>query len=87
MSSAQIKEILKNQIDEADDRLLKMIYAMVDAYHESDTAFSYDEKGNPTSAKDMRKRLEGVVNNIKNGKGISLEELQKESEKWTKPTK
>lgn len=42
MSSAQIKAILKEQIDAADDRLLKIIHVMIDAYQTTDTAFSYD---------------------------------------------
>jgi len=87
MSSAQIKTILKNKIDEADDRLLNMIHAMVEAYHKSDEPFSYDTYGNPSSAAKLKEKLDQSVKDAKNGNYISLGDLKKESEEWTKPMK
>lgn len=87
MSSAQIKEELKKQIDEADDRLLKMIQAMMQVYLETDEAFSFDVYGNPTDAQQMKKELEEEVENAKKGKYIRLDDLKKKSEKWMKGTK
>lgn len=87
MSSAQIKEALKKQIEEADDRLLKMVHAMMQAYSETDDAFSFDEHGNPTDAQQMRKELEEEIEKGKEGKYIRLDDLKKKSEKWMKGTK
>jgi len=70
MSSAQIKKLLKEQIDDADDRLLKMIHAMVKAYQNTDDAFSFDSAGNPISANQMRKELEEEIGKAKDGKYI-----------------
>ena len=35
MSSSELREELKNLIEDADDRLLKIIYAVIQADHES----------------------------------------------------
>ena len=87
MSSAQIKAILKEQIDAADDRLLKIIHVMIDAYQTTDTAFSYDVDGISKSAAQMREELEVEVESAKKGKYIRLDDLKTKSEKWMKRTK
>ena len=88
MSTAQIREALKKQIEEADDRLLKMIYAMVEAYSDAnETAFGYDADGNPKTASEMRTELIKEVEDAKAGKYISLAQLKSRSEKWLKRSK
>jgi len=88
MSSTQIKELLKKRIEDADDRLLKMMHAFVEAYHESDDdAYAYDMEGNPISIAETKKEMKEGLEDVKNGNYITLEEIKKKSEQWMKRTK
>jgi len=89
MSTAQIKEALLKQIEEADERLLKMIYAMVEAYTESedDPVLGYDAHGTPKTAMEMKVDLKARLDSAKAGNYISLEQLKTRSEQWLKGTK
>lgn len=89
MSTAQIREALIKQLGEADDRLLKMMYAMVEAYleGEADQVVGYDSDGKAQYVNDLKKELGEEVKRAKEGKYISLEELHKQSDQWLKPSK
>ena len=89
MSVAQIRAALLKQIDQADERLLKMIHALVEAYSETeeDSVIGYDAHGNPKTATEMKAILKDELTDAKAGKYISLAELKSRSEKWLKGTK
>ncbi len=87
MSSTQIKELLKKRIEDADDRLLKMMHAFVEAYHESDDTYAYDMQGNPISIAQTKKEMKEGLEQAKNGKSSTLEDIKKKSEQWLKRTK
>jgi hypothetical protein len=88
MSTVQIRAALLKQIEEADERLLKMVYALVEAYLESDESIiGYDANGNPQIADVMKSELKKELENAKEGKYISLAQLKSRSEKWLKGTK
>jgi hypothetical protein len=89
MSTAQIKAALLKQIDEADERLLKMIYALVEAYSDTDevSVIGYDAHGNPTAAPELKASLKQELEDAKAGKYISLDQLKIRSEKWLNGTK
>ncbi len=89
MSTAQIKEILLKQIEDADERLLKMIYALVEAYTETgeEGVLGYDAHGNPKTASEMKAILKQELEDAKAGKYISLAQLKSRSEQWLKGTK
>ena len=89
MSRAQLKEVLLREIEEADDRLLKMIHALVEAYGSTDeeSIIGYDAHGNPKTAVEMKLSLKEELEKAKSGKYISLSQLKNRSEKWLKGTK
>ncbi len=89
MSSIALKESLLKKIEKADDRLLKMIYALVEAYTESEeeAIMGYDIHGNPKTVKEMRITLQKEAEDAKAGKHISLSQLKNRSEKWLNDTK
>jgi len=89
MSRAQLKEVLLKEIEDADERLLKMIHALVEAYGSTDeeSVIGYDTQGNPKTAKEMKVTLKEELEAAKSGKYISLSQLQSKSEKWLKGTK
>ena len=88
MSTTEIKEALKKHIDDADDRLLRMLIAMIEAYHEEeDPVISYDVHGNPRRASELRALLREQVEAGRRGEYISVDELEKRSKQWLKDTK
>ncbi|CAN5737001.1 hypothetical protein BH11BAC7_BH11BAC7_32470 [soil metagenome] len=67
MTALQIKKKVHDLVENADDRLLKMVYALMTEYESSYFEFTAEEK------KEIYKRSK----DIKSGKikGLSLEEL------------
>jgi hypothetical protein len=89
MSGTQLKDALKKHIDDADDRLLKMIMAMIEVYQEEedDPVISYDVFGNPRRASELRAILREQVEEGRKGKYITVDELDEKSKQWIKGTK
>ena len=89
MSKEQLKEALLLQIEEADERLLKMIYALVDAYtsSEEESVVGYDVNGKAKTVNEMKISLKEELEKAKAGKYITLSELKNKSEKWLKGSK
>ena len=88
MSVAEIREALKKHIDDADDRLLRMIIALIEAYHdEEDPIISYDVKGNPRRASELRALLREQVEAARKGRFITIDELDEKSKEWLSDTK
>lgn len=88
MSTAEIKAEILKQIESADDKLLRLVHAMIEAYNtDDDPIISYDVHGNPRTASELKAMLDQQVEEVRNGKFITLDELDEKSKKWTKPTK
>lgn len=88
MSSAEIKERVLEQLEEADDKLIRMIYAMMEAYlTDEDPIISYDVNGNPRRASELKTLLDKGVEEVRKGNYISVDELDEKSKQWIKPTK
>ena len=84
MSIQRIKETLHLRIEEADERLLKMMYAMSMAYHlssEKDNAKPYESK-QAMSHSSFIDELKNASQSIENGNFITLEDLEKEMSQW-----
>ena len=88
MSATQIKEAVIKHLENADDKLLKMIYAMIEVYQEEDDPIiSYDVSGNPRRASELRAILREQVEEGRKGNYITIEELDEKSKQWVKRTK
>lgn len=88
MSAAQIKEAVIKHLENADDKLLKMIYAIIEAYQEEDDpVISYDVAGNPRRASELKTILRKQVEEGRRGNYITVDELDEKSKKWIKRTK
>ena len=88
MSIAQIKKHLQERIDIADERLLKMMYVMMEAYYDdTEGEQAYDIQGKAQVASELRAELEQELAAAKTGKYIRLEALKQKSEKWLNNTK
>ena len=88
MSTAEIKEAVFKRLEEADDRLLMIVYAMIEAYQQDDDpVISYDVHGRPRRASELQSILDKEVDAVKKGKHITIDELDEKSKQWVKPTR
>jgi len=78
MGAVQIKEELYQYIEEADARLLKMLYAVAKEYTQDD----YTLPGKPMSKETLKKRIHAAKSRIKAGKFTTQEDLEKEMQEW-----
>jgi hypothetical protein len=78
MGAIQIKKELYNYIEEADERLLKMLYAVAKEYNQEE----YILPGEPMNEEDFKKRVVAAKSRISAGQYTTQEELEKEMKKW-----
>ncbi|MDL5514141.1 hypothetical protein QSE00_20165 [Arenibacter sp. M-2] len=82
MASSDLKQSVQNYIDTADNRLLKMIKALVENYHEEDQIVAYTVDGKPLTRKQYNQELVDAETEIQRGELTSVEDLEKESQNW-----
>ncbi|GBF21154.1 MULTISPECIES: hypothetical protein [Arenibacter] len=82
MVSSDLKQSVQNYIDTADNRLLKMIKALVESYHEEDQIVAYTVDGKPLTRKQYNQELVDAETEIQRGELTSVEDLEKESQNW-----
>lgn len=83
-----MKEVVLKQLEEADEKLLRMIHVMIEAYQrEDDPVISYDVHGNPRRASELQGILDKEVGEARKGNYISIDELDEKSKEWVKSTK
>jgi len=81
MGVAELKEELHNYIDHADERFLKMVYAMSREYKES-VVIGYNVDGTPITPKELVQRVTSASKRVKSGNFITQEDIEKEVENW-----
>lgn len=82
MASLDLKQSVQNYIDTADIRLLKMIKALVESYHEEDQIVAYTVDAKPLTRKQYNQELVDAETEIQRGELTSVEDLEKESQNW-----
>ena len=88
MGEVQLKETVMKQLEEADDKLIRMVYAIIAAYYDKeDPVISYDVHGNPRTASELRTLLIEQVEEGRKGNYISVDELDQKSKQWLKRTR
>jgi hypothetical protein len=82
MASAQLKTELHHLIDKVNDSsVLKAIQTLLKKQLQN-SAVGYDAKGKKISTKAFIRRIEKAETEVKAGKFVTIDELEKESEKW-----
>lgn len=81
MGVAELKKELHNYIDHADERFLKMVYAMSREY-KAPMVIGYNVDGTPITQKELAHRVTSASKRVKAGNFISQEEVEKEIENW-----
>ena len=81
MGVTELKEELHNYIDHADERFLKMVYAMSREYKAS-ILIGYNVDGTSITPKELAQRVTSASKRVKSGKFITQEDVEKEVENW-----
>ncbi len=81
MGALELKDSVLQYINSADERLLKVVKAVIESYQE-DEIVSYAVNGNPLTRNQYKIELTQAIEEINQGKFISQEDLEKESESW-----
>ena len=81
MGALELKDSVLQYINSADERLLKVVKAVIESYQE-DEIIAYTVNGNPLTRNQYKIELTEAIEEINQGKFISQEDLEKESESW-----
>lgn len=80
MNTTKIRKELHDYIDKSDDRVLRLMHAVVTAY-ESDEE-DYTIPGAPLDVEDYKTRIRKARERVKSGYYTTQEDLEKEMEQW-----
>ena len=80
MGLPELKDKIRNQLDLADERVLRIVSSVFDNY--LNEVVSYDSKGNPLTLSEYNNRVEEGLDDIKYNRIISKEDLSKEMQDW-----
>jgi hypothetical protein len=81
MGALELRESVLEYINTADERLLKVVKAVIESYQEEEiVAFSVE--GKPITRSEYKSQLAETKLEIEKGDYISQDDLEKESENW-----
>ena len=75
-AAEKIREILHHYIDQMDDRMLRVVHAMIEAYN--DEIVGSEPNGTLLKRSDLTNRALSSEEDIKEGRVIKLEDLEKD---------
>jgi hypothetical protein len=74
MSSTEMRKKAKKMLDEADDRMVRMVYTLLEADKEDDW---WDDL-----PKEVQASIDKAIAELDDGKGVSHEVVMKKYKKW-----
>ncbi|WP_445712211.1 hypothetical protein [Flavobacterium sp.] len=81
MGALDLKNDVLQYINKADDRLLRVIKAVMESYWEDETV-AYTIEGKSLSRTAYKNELKEALNEVKRGETTSQEDVEKEAENW-----
>lgn len=81
MGVHKIRKELHEYINHADERFLKMVYAMSKEYQRP-TVVGYNVDGSPITKENLIKRARAASKRVKSGDFIAHEEVEKKIDNW-----
>lgn len=81
MGVQKLRDELHEYINHADEKFLKMVYAMSKKHDQQDVV-GFDTNGIPISKNELVKRVKTASKRVKSGDFISQEEIEREIENW-----
>jgi len=79
MGVLELREELHSLINHADERFLKMVYAMSKKYKSPDIV-GYNPNSSPITQQELRNRVKAASKRVKSGDFLTQEEVEKELE-------
>lgn len=80
MGLPELKDKIRNQLDLADEKVLRIVSSVFDNY--LNEVVSYDAKGNPLTLIEYHNKVEEGLDDIKYNRITSKEDLREEMEDW-----
>ncbi len=81
MSAIALRKEVQQYLDHADERFLRMVYAMSKEY-ENSLVVGYTALGAQLTKTEIKERVKAASERVKSGDFIAHEELEKEVQKW-----
>jgi hypothetical protein len=81
MGALELRDSVLEYINTADERLLKVVKAVIESYQENDIV-AYTIDGMPLTRMAYKEDLQEAKAEIKRGEYITQEDLEKESNNW-----
>lgn len=81
MGALELRDSVLEYINTADERLLKVVKAVIESYQENDIV-AYTIDGKPLTRITYKEELQEAIAEIKKGEYTSQEDLEKESNNW-----
>jgi len=94
MGLPELKQKIQMQIENADERLLRIVSSVFDNYLNEDaiiettenvvseTIVAYDTTGKPLTLKQYNQEIDKGIDDFENGRFIPQEDLEKEIDSW-----
>jgi hypothetical protein len=81
MGIPELRKELLDYINQADEKFLKMVYAMSKEYRKS-AIVGHNVDGSPITKEDLVKRVKSASQRVKSGGFVSQEDVEEEVENW-----
>lgn len=81
MEVTELRKEIHDLINQADERFLKMVYAMGKEYQNS-TIVGYDSEGLPLTQDDLRSNAKAASLRVKSGDFLTQEEVERDMDNW-----
>jgi hypothetical protein len=81
MGALELRDSVLESLNTADERLLKVVKAVIESYQENDVV-AYTIAGNPLTRIGYKEELQEAIAEIKRGEYTTQEDLEKESNDW-----
>ena len=81
METLELRDSLLEYINQAENRLLKVVKAVMESYWDEEIV-AYTIEGKPLTKSSYNSELQASIDEIKNQDFINQEDLEKESENW-----
>ncbi|OYX84314.1 MAG: hypothetical protein B7Y83_08545 [Flavobacteriales bacterium 32-34-25] len=91
MGLLELKHKIQMQIENADERLLRIVSSVCDNYLEdtvdnksivSESVVAYDTTGKPLTLEQYNKQIDKGIDDFNHGRFISQEDLENEIDSW-----
>ena len=81
MGALELKDSILNLLNDADEKLLKVVKEAIDNYKEEEIV-AHTVAGKPLTRKEYKEKLDNAFLDYKKGNFTTQEDLEKEIENW-----